>query len=76
VGVSNFTVEQLKGIISATGVVPTVNQLEAHPRLPQDELVAFCKEHNIHIIAYSPLGNNCASESTLVLEVKGSLRSY
>jgi len=58
VGVSNFTVEQLKGIIAATGVVPTVNQIEAHPLLPQDDLVAFCKEHNIHLTAYSPLGNN------------------
>lgn len=63
VGVSNFTIENLKGIIAATGVVPVVNQIEAHPLLPQDELVAFCKEHNIHITAYSPLGNN----STYVL---------
>jgi aryl-alcohol dehydrogenase-like predicted oxidoreductase len=64
VGVSNFSIEHLKGIIAATGVVPTVNQIEAHPLLPQDELVAYCKEQNIHITAYSPLGNNRAHSFT------------
>ncbi|KAF8491760.1 Aldo/keto reductase [Gautieria morchelliformis] len=58
VGVSNFTIEHLKGIITATGVVPAVNQIEAHPLLPQDELVSFCKEHNIHVTGFSPLGHN------------------
>ncbi|KAJ6593199.1 NADP-dependent oxidoreductase domain-containing protein [Mycena capillaripes] len=58
IGVSNFTIAHLEGIISATGVVPIANQIEAHPLLPQDDLVAYCKEKNIHITAYSPLGNN------------------
>lgn len=58
IGVSNFSIDHIKGIIDATGVVPVANQIEAHPVLPQDELVAFCKEKNIHITAYSPLGNN------------------
>ncbi|KAF7294026.1 Aldehyde reductase 1 [Mycena kentingensis (nom. inval.)] len=58
IGVSNFTIAYIEGIIAATGVVPTVNQIEAHPLLPQDDLVAYCKEKNIHITAYSPLGRN------------------
>lgn len=33
--------------------------MEAHPYLPQDDLVEFCKSKHIHITAYSPLGNNC-----------------
>ncbi|TFK44982.1 NADP-dependent oxidoreductase domain-containing protein [Crucibulum laeve] len=65
VGVSNFTIEQLEGIISATGVVPVVNQIEAHPLLPQDDLVKYAKEKNIHITAYSPLGNNLVGKPKL-----------
>ena len=32
-----------------------VNQVEYHPRLAQEELHAFCKEHNIQLEAWSPL---------------------
>ena len=35
-----------------------MNQIEAHPLNLQDDLVQFCKEHNIAMTAYSPLGNN------------------
>ncbi|KAK7436513.1 hypothetical protein VKT23_000404 [Stygiomarasmius scandens] len=65
VGVSNFTIEHLEGIIKATGVVPAANQIEAHPLLPQDDLVVYCKEKGIHITAYSPLGNNLIGKPKL-----------
>ncbi|KAH9922112.1 Aldo/keto reductase [Fomitopsis serialis] len=65
IGVSNFTIEQIQTIADATGVWPTVNQIEAHPLLQQDELDAFAKAHNIHITAYSPLGNNLVGKPKL-----------
>ncbi len=34
-----------------------MNQIENHPALPQQEIVDFCKEKGIHIMAYSPLGS-------------------
>lgn len=58
VGVSNFTIQHLDAIIKATGEAPAVNQIEAHPLLPQDDLVEYCKKEGIHLTAYSPLGNN------------------
>jgi len=58
IGVSNFTIEYLETIINASGVVPAALQIERHPLLRQDELVAYCKEKNIHITAYSAFGNN------------------
>ncbi|KAI9454943.1 Aldo/keto reductase [Russula earlei] len=66
VGVSNFTIEHLKAIIKATGERPTVNQIEAHPLLLQEDLVEYCKKEGIHITAYSPLGNNVQGKTKLV----------
>ena len=40
------------------GVVQVANQIEAHPLLLQDDLVEYCKKNNVHLTAYSPLGNN------------------
>ena len=65
IGVSNFSTAHVDAITKATGVPPAVNQIEAHPLLPQDDLVAHHKQHNIHITAYSPLGNNLRGEKKL-----------
>src|SRR3954447_10292171 len=35
IGVSNFQIEHLERIIDATGVVPTLNQVELHPHFQQ-----------------------------------------
>ncbi|KAI0343599.1 Aldo/keto reductase [Trametopsis cervina] len=66
IGVSNFSIDHIKGIAEATGVWPAANQIERHPLLPQYELLNFCKEHNIHVTAYSPLGNNITGKQKLV----------
>jgi len=58
IGVSNFTMEHIQGIIDETGVTPIVNEIEAHPLLPQDDLVAFSKEKEIYLIAYGCMGTN------------------
>ncbi len=56
IGVSNFTIEHLQRLFDETGVVPTVNQVELHPRFPQDELRAFHAQHGILTEAWAPLG--------------------
>lgn len=60
IGVSNFRPDIIDAITEATGVAPAVNQIEAHPMLPQDKLVEHHRAKNIHITAYAPLGNNNA----------------
>lgn len=57
IGVSNFSIEKLKELINAEGENPEMNQVELHPYLQQQELLDFCKEHEIHVTAYSPLGS-------------------
>jgi 2,5-diketo-D-gluconate reductase A len=63
IGVSNFTVSHLKRIIDATGVVPSVNQIELHPRFQQKELVAYHSEHGITTESWSPLGQGTLLEN-------------
>ncbi|KAI0645088.1 Aldo/keto reductase [Trametes meyenii] len=80
IGVSNFSIDHIKGIAEATGVWPAANQIEAHPLLLQDDLVKFSKEHNIHLTAYSPLGNNMSGHKRLteypeVLEIAKKLNA-
>lgn len=60
VGVSNFSVNNLKELLASPGnkLVPACNQVELHPLLPQDELIEFSKSKGIVIEAYSPLGSN------------------
>ncbi|KAG4276149.1 hypothetical protein FPRO04_07873 [Fusarium proliferatum] len=57
IGVSNWTVEGLKKLLSFAKVKPAVNQIEIHPFLPNEELVKFCQENDILPSAYSPLGS-------------------
>jgi 2,5-diketo-D-gluconate reductase A len=60
IGVSNFNANHLERIISATGVTPSVNQIEVHPDFTQGELVAACRRHGIVVQAWSPLGQGGA----------------
>lgn len=57
IGVSNFSIPKLKDLISKTKEIPELNQVELHPYLQQNELIEFCKSHNIHLTGYSPLGS-------------------
>jgi 2,5-diketo-D-gluconate reductase A len=56
IGVSNFEPEHLTVLIDATGIVPAVNQIELHPRLPQAELREVHAQRGIATEAWAPLG--------------------
>ena len=56
IGVSNFTQAHLGRIIDETGVVPAVNQIELHPRFPQEHMRAVDADLGIITQAWSPMG--------------------
>lgn len=66
IGVSNFNIRRLKELLEVAKIVPAANQIEAHPYLQQQELFDFCKQHDILVEAYSPLGNNQTGEPRTV----------
>ncbi|OMO72348.1 Aldo/keto reductase [Corchorus olitorius] len=56
IGVSNFSLHQIKELLKFAKIVPAVNQVELHPFWRQDELVKFCQLKGIHVSAHTPLG--------------------
>lgn len=56
VGVSNFQPAHLDRIIAETGVVPAVNQIEAHPYFPNNTARCAPARHGIAVEAWRPLG--------------------
>lgn len=55
IGVSNFSIDDLKQILNDSDVLPAVNQVEFHPFLYQKDLLSFCDRNSIQLEAYSPL---------------------
>ena len=60
IGVCNFLPEHLDRLQAETGVMPEVNQIELHPHFPQEEQLAYDREHGIITQAWSPLGRGGA----------------
>ncbi|KAF3056709.1 Glycerol 2-dehydrogenase [Trichoderma lentiforme] len=64
IGVSNWTIQGLKQLLQIATIKPAVNQIEIHPFLPNEDLVAFCLQNDILPEAYSPLGSQNQVPST------------
>ena len=66
VGVSNFKVPHLERIIGETGIVPSINQIELHPRFQQQAQREFHARHKIVTESWSPLGQGRAMKDPLI----------
>jgi len=55
IGISNFTPEQVDKAMEIAPKHIIANQVEMHPLLQQEELLEKCREHDIKLVAYSPL---------------------
>lgn len=68
-GVSNHHEHHLEKLLTKANVAPMVNQVELHPYLQQDALLAFCREHQIAVTAWSPLGRGGVLNDPTILEI-------
>jgi alcohol dehydrogenase (NADP+) len=57
IGLADVTLEKLASIYEAARIKPAVVQVEAHPYLPETELLEYCKEKGIVLLAFAPLGH-------------------
>ena len=69
IGLSNFRVDQLDEAIDVLGEPPFAHQVECHPLLQQDDLRAHAREHDYHLVAYSPLAKGEVSDVPELREV-------
>lgn len=74
IGVSNWAPKHIEQLMKESGVkiFPAVNQVEFHPWQQQRELVKYCKEKGIVVVAYSPLtqGRRLGDEKIAQLAAK------
>ena len=57
IGLSDIGLDELRPLYEAARIKPAAVQVEAHPYLPETELLEFCKEHGIVFLAFAPLGH-------------------
>src|SRR5215469_15521720 len=57
IGLSDITLDTLKPLYESARIKPAVVQVESHPYLPETELLEFCKEKDIVLLAFAPLGH-------------------
>ncbi|MGM7681071.1 aldo/keto reductase [Cytobacillus sp. Hm23] len=69
IGVSNFHVHHLQDLLTDAEIKPMVNQVEFHPKLLQEELRNFCREHQIQFEAWSPLMHGKLLDNELLTEI-------
>ncbi|WP_139982364.1 aldo/keto reductase [Nocardioides litoris] len=69
VGVSNFQPAHLDRIVAETGVVPAVNQIEAHPFFLNDEARAASHRHGALVEAWSPIAQGAVLDDETIGKV-------
>jgi diketogulonate reductase-like aldo/keto reductase len=57
IGLSNVNLEKLKEIVDAARIKPAVVEIESHPYLPEWELLDYCRQHGIVLLAFAALGH-------------------
>lgn len=69
IGVSNFYVSHLESLFKNAQVQPMVNQIEIHPGQNQKEVTDFCRQHQIAVEAWSPLGTGRLLQNEILTEI-------
>jgi diketogulonate reductase-like aldo/keto reductase len=57
IGLSDISLDQLRPLYESARIKPAVVQVEAHPYLPETELLEFCKAKGVVFLAFAPLGH-------------------
>ncbi|KAG2121320.1 NADP-dependent oxidoreductase domain-containing protein [Suillus clintonianus] len=67
IGVSNFSIKTLEQLLKTAKVTPAVLQIELHPYLAQNELLQWCKNKGITVVAYAATGYDAVREDPIIV---------
>ncbi|XP_046464656.1 1,5-anhydro-D-fructose reductase-like [Daphnia pulex] len=74
IGISNFNSQQINRLMKHCTIKPVTNQIEVHAYLNQKKLIELCRQHDMIVTSYGPLGRpgfqKDASEPVLILDPK------
>jgi 2,5-diketo-D-gluconate reductase A len=73
VGVSNFEPHHLDRIVSETGVVPVLNQVEVHPFFGNEDVRAACARHDVAVEAWAPIARGKVAEDATITDIADRL---
>ena len=69
IGLSNFYPQHMAPILSSAHIAPVVDQIEFHPGLLQEETLALCRENDILVEAWSPLGRGGLLDNQVLADI-------
>jgi alcohol dehydrogenase (NADP+) len=77
IGMSDISLDTLSPLYDSARIKPAVVQVEAHPYLPETELLQFCASKGVVFLAFAPLGHGIKPgplEDRVVTAIAGRLQ--
>lgn len=69
IGVCNFKVEHLEELKKTAKIMPMVNQVEIHPFSTKNNIIKYCKDNNIKVVAWSPISRGRVLSNELMIDL-------
>lgn len=69
IGVCNFKEIHLEELKQSAKIMPMVNQVEIHPYSTKNEIINYCKDNNIQVVAWSPISRGKIFSEELMIDL-------
>lgn len=69
IGVCNFRIGHLEELKKTAEIMPMVNQIEIHPQSSKNDMLSYCEENNIQLVAWSPIMRGKLFSNKLMIDL-------
>ena len=69
IGVCNFKIEHLEELKKTAKIMPMVNQVEIHPFSTKNNIINYCKDNNVKVVAWSPISRGRVLSNELMIDL-------